>query len=391
MRILFVTSHYPHAPTYGAQLRVLNVGRQLKKYGEVSFIIVPSDKIDHRCIENTLKEFNVLHIAETISDRICTISDRIKHELDPSFLNTHYTSVSQYDQEVMRRTIDEFDVVWVHSVRTANQFRIYRWSHSVLDIDDIPSRIYMSRINASTRIIRRILDYRLLHIWKRREKILKHRFDVITVCSDEDRHYIGADSRVHVIHNGYDPPQKRQIHSPAIPARIGFIGLFTYEPNRHGIEWFVKEVWPRIKQAAPDTKLRLVGRESDKYFPMLGPDIDGLGYIEDAASEMSTWTAMIVPIWHGGGTRIKIAEAFSRMCPVVSTTLGAFGYDIKNDENILIADNPEIFAKACVKLIADKIFARRISDYAWISYLNNWTWDAIGESVQAAIEKCVKG
>jgi hypothetical protein len=60
-----------------------------------------------------------------------------------------------------------------------------------------------------------------------------------------------------------------------------------------------------------------------------------LGFVKDAAAEMATWTAMIVPIRFGGGTRVKISEAFVRRIPVVATHLGAFGYDAVDDEQIL--------------------------------------------------------
>jgi hypothetical protein len=53
-----------------------------------------------------------------------------------------------------------------------------------------------------------------------------------------------------------------------------------------------------------------------------------------------TWSAMIVPIRVGGGTRVKIAQALSRKCPVVSTSLGAFGYNVIDRGEILIANDP---------------------------------------------------
>ena len=65
------------------------------------------------------------------------------------------------------------------------------------------------------------------------------------------------------------------------------------------------------------------------------PDVDALGYVADAASEMATWSAMIIPVRLGGGTRVKIADAFSRKCPVVSTRLGAYGYDVQTGRELI--------------------------------------------------------
>ena len=160
-------------------------------------------------------------------------------------------------------------------------------------------------------------------------------------------------------------------------------------PNRTGIEWFIREVWPHVKRAAPDTRLRLVGWDSDKDFPSMGPDIDGLGFVQDTTEEIATWSAMIVPIRFGAGTRIKIAEAFSLKCPVVSTTIGAFGYNVEDGEELLLADNAEDFGKACIRIMTDHTLAMRVSENAWKRFLQTWTWDSIGESVRSAVQSCI--
>ena len=70
--------------------------------------------------------------------------------------------------------IGDSGVVWVHGIRAANDLRIYRWPHSVLDIDDIQSRLNASKAKAEKRIVRRLLDYRMYATWRRRERVLKN-------------------------------------------------------------------------------------------------------------------------------------------------------------------------------------------------------------------------
>ncbi len=389
LSILYVTSHCPHGPTYGAQQRVLNIGRLLKRVGKVSLVIASYEDIDQESLGKTRSEFDVRHMARVKPDPIQNYRERMRYELDPSFLKTHFSAVSERDREIMLEIIPDYDVIWVHTIRTANDFQIYRWPHTILDIDDIQSRLYESRVKTDSGIIRSLLDYRMSLIWRRRERLFKNRFDVITVCSENDRRYFGDAPQIHVISNGFTPPSQVPHRTPTVPARLGFIGLFQYMPNRAGIEWFIKKIWPRIKRDAPDTRLRLVGQDSDKDFPRMGPDIDGLGYIEDPTDEIATWSAMIVPIRVGGGMRVKIAEAFSRKCPVVSTTLGAFGYEIRNGEELLLADNAEDFGKACIRLMTDRALAARVSENAWQRFLREWTWDSIGESVFKAVKECI--
>jgi glycosyltransferase involved in cell wall biosynthesis len=98
---------------------------------------------------------------------------------------------------------------------------------------------------------------------------------------------------------------------------------------------------------------------------------------------------MIVPVHWGGGTRVKIAEAFSKKCPVVSTSLGAFGYEALNGEDLLLADNVQDFASACVLLLKNTELGMRLSENAWKKFLKKWTWDAIGASVLKAVDQCL--
>lgn len=103
-----------------------------------------------------------------------------------------------------------------------------------------------------------------------------------------------------------------------LPAKRGWNSV-VYPPG---------QVWPRNKAKHMNARLRLVGLGTDSEIAREGVDIDGLGWVNDTAEEISTWSMMIMPIHVGGGTRVKIAEAFSRKCPVVATSLGAFGYKV---------------------------------------------------------------
>jgi glycosyltransferase involved in cell wall biosynthesis len=162
-------------------------------------------------------------------------------------------------------------------------------------------------------------------------------------------------------------------------------------PNVEGVEWFLQSVWPLVKRRIPQARLRLVGGDTDRDFSKAGQDVDGLGYMADPCDEIATWSAMIVPIRVGGGTRVKIAQAFSRRCPVVSTPLGAFGYDVIDGEDILIANDPQSFSAGCIKLIEDPQFGTTIADNAWRKFLTSWTWNSIACGLESVVEQCLVG
>lgn len=227
-------------------------------------------------------------------------------------------------------------------------------------------------------------------IWKRREVFLRKRFPALVVCSEADREYFGADDQIYVAPNGYGDGKIEKVRNPVSPPRIGFIGTLNYPPNADGVTWFVNQVWPKIKERQPDARLRLVGADSEGRMQAHGADIDRLGFVDDAAEEIGSWSVSIVPLRIGGGTRIKIAEAFGRMCPVVSTSLGAFGYEVSSGKELMLADDPEAFADACCSLIKNPDQAEKMAQEAADQYLAKWTWPAIASNVERALQCCLR-
>jgi glycosyltransferase involved in cell wall biosynthesis len=217
------------------------------------------------------------------------------------------------------------------------------------------------------------------------------RFTTLAVCSETDRQYLGGGPNIQVIPNGFARPDSEPVHAPVDPPRIGFIGLFNYQPNLEGVRWFVRVCWPAIKRAVPNARLRLVGKETDGALKPDGADIDGLGWVADSAAEIATWSAMIIPVRNGAGTRIKIAEAFSRKCPVVSTNLGAYGYNVANGRELYLADQPADFTDACISLIANPARGKTMAETAWHRFLHDWTWEAIAPRVHTAATQFKKG
>ena len=171
---------------------------------------------------------------------------------------------------------------------------VERWPNSVLDIDDIPSRLYSTRAQAGKHFVRTVLDKRLCWIWRRREARLLSRFDVLVVCSEEDRNYLGNKNRVHVAPNGFDLPEIVPIDIRSIPARLGFIGLFHYKPQRGRCQMVHRGSWPAIKCKVPEAALRSIGSGSEA-FARLEHGIEGWGWVADPGPEIATWAAMVVP------------------------------------------------------------------------------------------------
>jgi glycosyltransferase involved in cell wall biosynthesis len=391
-RILYLTPVWPNKGAIGVHMRSMNVLRALQNMGPVEVAILGDEYKNGDAISQT-GDGMVAHSLDVELRPNKGLFRKLEWTLDPK---SNYPNGCRVEAAAMRgllSRLDDFDLVWFFKPRTADMFPNAVWPRSVLDVDDVPSKYEGSNLKAGNGVIKRFYTVRRLLTWKRREKLLGGRFTVLTVCSEEDKQYlesIGIKGPIRVIPNGFELPKVEPIHSPVTPPRIGFIGLLDYLPNSDGINWFVKNCWPIIKTAVPEARLRMVGPGTDGPLKPQGPDIDGLGWVDNPADEIKTWSLMSVPIRIGGGTRIKIAQGFSQKCPIVSTSLGARGYQPTNGNEMYLADSAEDFASACIKTIREPEKSAEMAERAWRQFLEKWTWDAIQPLVWAAAEDCLR-
>jgi glycosyltransferase involved in cell wall biosynthesis len=257
-------------------------------------------------------------------------------------------------------------------------------------VDDLPSTYPHMTVRTTRNWVGRWKARTQHLLLRRRERRFGDRFTTLSVCSHADRAALGG-GRVHVIPNGFARPASEPLRAPTTnPPVLGFIGLYSYPPNQDGVRWFLRESWPAIRAAIPGIRFRLIGQDTDGALKPADPGVDALGWVDDPAREIATWSAMVVPIRLGGGTRIKLADAFSRQCPVVSTRFGAYGYQVENGRQLLLADDPAAFAAACIRLVREPASAQQIAANAWNDFLEHWTWDAIAPKVWSAAEDCLR-
>ncbi|HET9177461.1 MAG TPA: glycosyltransferase family 4 protein [Terriglobia bacterium] len=391
-RILFITKEWPLPPENGARQRTLNISRLLSRIGEVSFVIIQRHSVNRETVHLNMREFEVrmalnAHPPET-TGLFGRLRWRIRHEFDPRFIATDAYAISGADRAELLNEIQKYDLVWIQDVKTADSCRIGKWPRSVLDTVDVPSNWYCSIAKTGDNLLRRLLYYRMSWIWKRRQRVFAERFDILTVCSDNERGHLGRHPRVHIIPNGFNAQATRR-WPPSETPRIGFIGTCRYEPNREGVEWLASRVWPLIKRELPNAQLRLVGAGTEDYWAETGRGVTGLGWLEDPSEEIASWSAMVIPVRFGAGTRVKMAEGFARKCPIVATSTGAYGYGVRDGEEFLLAENPQDFASACIRLARDPQLGRELAERAHHRFLREWTWDAQEGKVRAVVRECL--
>jgi glycosyltransferase involved in cell wall biosynthesis len=200
---------------------------------------------------------------------------------------------------------------------------------------------------------------------RRDERRLAREFETVVVVSEADRRQMEAlapDVRLEVVGNCVDTetltPLEARLDGP--PACL-FMGSPNYPPNAAAVERFVREIFPRVRSVAPGARFIAVGANPPPSLQRLAAESDGVemaGYVQDVVEAYGRASQVVVPIDVGGGTRTKILEALALGRPVVSTSVGAEGLPLNHEEHLLIADGPEAFAAAILRLHGDPDLVR---------------------------------
>jgi hypothetical protein len=392
-RILYISPFSPHQVTSASELRSIQIAQALREVGQVRVVVVGVKEGLQTASESGSGELDVAYSVSVQPRLNQSVVQKVNWALNARSACPHGMAVIDDDLERVERTAAEYDLVWFFKLRTANMFSRFTWPRSVVDVDDVPSTFEHSMLRTERSAGKRLSTSLRLWSWKRRERLLGERFSVIAVCSEADQAYLrslGVKGSIRVIPNGYARPAVPPVRRLADPPRIGFIGIFDHGPNVAGIHWFARECWPKIKRESPNARLRLVGRFSDGALAPKGVDIDPLGWIEEPSDEIATWASMVVPLHVGAGTRGKIAHAFSQKCPIVSTALGAYGYDAIDGDNMFLAESAEAFADACLRTVRQPTVAAAVAERAWQQFVSKWAWDAIRPRVRDAVDDCLR-
>ena len=226
------------------------------------------------------------------------------------------------------------------------------------------------------------------------ERAACQRFDYVVAVSRDDadtmRREYGIE-RVADVPTGVDTEFFRpQGQEPRAPHNLVFTGSMDWLPNEDAMQFFTREIMPRVRAVVPDVTLTVVGRNP---FPSLvelskrDRSVVVTGRVEDVRPYMERAAAYVVPIRVGGGTRLKIYEAMAMALPVVSTTIGAEGLPVRDGAELLVADTPEEFANAVVRVLTDDKLARTLGAQAAATVRARFGWDRVAAEFAALCER----
>ena len=203
--------------------------------------------------------------------------------------------------------------------------------------------------------------YARLEAWKVRrwEKTACSRMKAVLTCSHVDRSILQrlcATVPMHVIPNVVDTEHYVPIGTPESHTVL-FQGGMDWYPNRDAVEFFATSILPLLRRLVHDVMFRIAGRGPSKAFRRKFDGITNMeftGAVPDMRAEIAKAAVCVAPLRIGSGTRLKILEAAAMGRAIVSTRLGAEGLSFVDAKEIVLADDPDVFAAEVARLLADR-------------------------------------
>lgn len=157
-----------------------------------------------------------------------------------------------------------------------------------------------------------------------------------------------------------------------------YLGALDWEPNKEGLRWFLKNVWPKIKRKHPDLTFHIAGRNMAKeFYSQKDQNIIVYGEVDSAEEFIRDKGVMIVPILSGSGMRVKILEGLANKKGIVATRIAAEGMGVRSGEHLYIADEPQDFADAVSTLVENRAMYDLMADQGFELVLKKFSNDTV--------------
>ncbi len=393
MHILCVSDTYPWPATDGYRQRLSQLLRGLGEAGEVDLFAVESSRDD------------VAGPTQAPCASRAFVSSRPAFRRDARKVLRWLVSplpraVLWHEWEAARRDLrawakPSYDLIWYSHLDCYLALANTVSGTEIVDLDNLEDEKLrtLRRVRRSGRAGRPSVDalvgqgFDLVDEWRwsRRQRAAAASASRVVVCSELDRRRLASPNTT-IVPNGYEregPPLGSGRTSPSGPV-LTMVGLMTYPPNVDAAEHFARDVLPIVRRQEPTAEFRVVGRGSLDGSPLASlPGVVVRGQVEDIGDELARTDVAVVPIRFGGGTRIKVLEAFAHRIPVVASRTGAEGIDATDGEHLLVCDDgdAEAMARGCLRLVQDEAFRRRLVYAAEARYQEQYRWEVIRPEV----------
>jgi polysaccharide biosynthesis protein PslH len=400
-RLLYLCSNLPYPPDSGQAIRSFHVLRLLARVFDVTALCF------YRRTPVSFGRSAGATVEQEVEQRVAVLRElaeveafRIPQEhsvwrlawdhLRSVGLNRVYTTFALDSPSMRRRLVDllrtrRFDVVHMDSITLTGYLPLLGDVPVVCVHHNIESALLERRGRAEKSPWRRAYLLHQARLMEREMRDWCGRCRLNVLVSDADRtelQRIVPEANCTVVPNGVDVDAFR----PQVGRDEGlvFVGGLNWFPNRDALQYFCDAILPRVRTNGEATPVRWLGggcseearsHYRDRYA------VELTGYVRDVRPYVRDAACYVVPLRVGGGTRLKILDAWAMGKAIVSTSIGCEGLDAEDGRNILIRDDPQSFADAVRAVLHDTTLRHRLGSEGRRTVERHYSWERIGESM----------
>jgi|GEM_PF-1543312 len=403
MKILFLTYDLPYPLNSGGKLRAYGILKSLAKKHEITLLSYYREEAQREFLPDLEKYCSKILLFKRPKPW------GLKNILKTGFSRLPFASVT-YDVpgvgRALRRELEggQYQVVhfesfypalWLPRIRTPQVSTLPECIHDRSSLGECAGGVktIMGNENVEYRVYQRYADQQKfwpLKILMRRDVAKMRRFeenlwrraDYNVVVSEEDRAITEAvtGKKAIFVPNAVDIEYYKQLdfHKNELPT-IFFSGNLVYVANAETVSYFLKEIFPLIKQKIPEVVFRLVSDTEPEWLkPYLGKGVELICQVADRSGrigqELSSSWVSVVPVRVGSGTRFKVLEALAARVPVVATSVGVEGLTLTPGQDYLEANDAPAFAKQVAGLLQNAEARRRLGEVGQAVVREKYSW-----------------
>jgi glycosyltransferase involved in cell wall biosynthesis len=292
-----------------------------------------------------------------------------------------------------------YDLIIGRHLKYPSKAGALRYAPTIIDVDDNELELYRSIIeDRCTGFLRRtVLKHRVKSLDKIVPKLMSQS-TCLWVSKEEDLDIPGCE-RASVLPNipyGMSLPNPPSSLPPNKDSKtILFVGMLSYMYNAQGIDSFLKESWPLVRQAEPDAVLRLVGSRlstQDRERWAMVPGVDVVGFVQDLREAYRECAFVVVPVWSGGGTNIKVPEAlmYGRTCVVSQPAHRGYVKTLRDKESLMVGRNAQEMAEHCIDLLREPERRTRLAETGARAVASIYSFDRFQREVIRTAESAFR-
>jgi glycosyltransferase involved in cell wall biosynthesis len=393
-RVLYVTHASPVPAKIGPARRHFHILSQLARFFDVHLLSLGSPVESAACAREFEHRVNAFTYASRQGPAAAKVLRKLARTLSGQcdFLPVREPGLRRDCLEVTAR--HQFSGIVLSSVLLRG-LPLPDGIPIVADTHNVEFDVVRRTAGSADRFLMRCYAATQWRATRRAEERYAKAVDLLLATSSRDRAMFEAEfgvRNVAVIPNGIDLGEFTPAAADPEPGTIVFTGLMSYFPNQQAVRWFLDAVFPSISRAVPGARLIVVGAAPPAWLTRRANErVEISGRVADVRPYLARATVVIAPLLIAGGTRVKILEAQALGRPVVSTTIGAEGLELRHGQSVLLADDAASFAARVIDVLTNQRLAAQIARGGREHVVQHFNWDNIGDTLGTLLGQLLCG